>query len=225
VLVGFGFLTKMLQAVLVLPAFALAYLVAAPTPLRRRWWQLLAGGAALLVSAGWWVAVVELWPAASRPYIGGSQHNSVLELIFGYNGLGRITGAETGSVGGGNGAGRWGATGLTRLFDFENGGQVSWLVPAAMVLLAAGLWLRRHTRRDHPARHRPGPGRPRQPRRSQWRRWDRPQRGDRQLGGEHLHRHDSRRRHRLRPDGRHHLTGSATHACPAPYPPGRPGSC
>ena len=54
---------------------------------------------------------MQLWPAASRPYIGGSQTNSVVELIFGYNGLGRITGNETGSVvaGGAGQAGAWGA--------------------------------------------------------------------------------------------------------------------
>ena len=39
--VGFGFLTKMLQALLVVPAFALAYLLAAPTAVRRRIVQLL----------------------------------------------------------------------------------------------------------------------------------------------------------------------------------------
>jgi hypothetical protein len=69
--VGFGFLTKMLQALLVVPAFALVYLVAAPTPLRRRMGQLLLAGVALVVSAGWWVAIVQLVPAADRPYIGG----------------------------------------------------------------------------------------------------------------------------------------------------------
>ena len=106
VCIGFAFLTKMLQALLVVPGFALVYLVAAPTSLRRRLWQLLAAGAALVVAAGWWVAIVELWPAASRPYIGGSQDNSVLELIFGYNGFGRLTGNETGSVVGGGPAGR-----------------------------------------------------------------------------------------------------------------------
>jgi 4-amino-4-deoxy-L-arabinose transferase-like glycosyltransferase len=52
-LVGFGFLTKMLQALLVVPAFALVYLVATPAPLRRRLWQLAAAGVALLLSAGW----------------------------------------------------------------------------------------------------------------------------------------------------------------------------
>src|SRR6188472_2779713 len=35
-LVGLGFLTKMLQALLVVPALALVYLVAAPSPVRRR---------------------------------------------------------------------------------------------------------------------------------------------------------------------------------------------
>lgn len=84
--------------------------------------------------------------ASSRPYIGGSQNNSFLELTFGYNGLGRINGDETGSVGGGGGAGgsgRWGATGWDRMFDSEIGGQISWLLPAALILLVAGLWATR----------------------------------------------------------------------------------
>jgi 4-amino-4-deoxy-L-arabinose transferase-like glycosyltransferase len=137
--VGFGFLAKMLQAFLILPALALAYLVAAPTSLPRRLAQLAAAGGAVLVSAGWWVLAVVLTPASARPYIGGSQHNSVLELTLGYNGLGRLTGDETGSVGGGPGGG-WGQTGWSRLFDAEIGGQVAWLVPAALILLAAGFW-------------------------------------------------------------------------------------
>src|SRR5262245_66627109 len=61
--VGFGFLTKMLQAFLVVPAFVLVYLLAAPTPVRRRLGQLLLAGVALVVSSGWWVAIVELIPA------------------------------------------------------------------------------------------------------------------------------------------------------------------
>jgi 4-amino-4-deoxy-L-arabinose transferase-like glycosyltransferase len=140
-LVGAGFLTKMLQALLVVPALAVVYLVAAPTTVRRRIGHLLAAGLALLVSAGWWVAIVELVPASARPYIGGSQHNSIFELILGYNGLGRLTGDETGSVGGGGfgGTGMWGQTGLGRLFDSEIGGQVAWLLPAALILLVAGL--------------------------------------------------------------------------------------
>jgi 4-amino-4-deoxy-L-arabinose transferase-like glycosyltransferase len=151
VCVGLGFLTKMLQAFLVLPAFALVYLVAAPMPLRRRLGQLVVAGLALVASAGWWVAIVELWPASSRPYIGGSQNNSVLELILGYNGLGRLTGEEVGSVtgvpAGGNGGGMWGQTGWSRLFDNEIGGQIAWLVPAALLFLGALLWLGRRAPR------------------------------------------------------------------------------
>jgi 4-amino-4-deoxy-L-arabinose transferase-like glycosyltransferase len=137
VLIGVAFLTKTLQAMLVVPGFALVYLVAAPTSLGRRFRHVLAAGGALLVSAGWWVAIVELVPASARPYIGGSQTNSVWELIWGYNGLGRLTGDETGSVGGGGG--NWGATGISRLFGSEIGGQVAWLLPAALALLVAGL--------------------------------------------------------------------------------------
>jgi 4-amino-4-deoxy-L-arabinose transferase-like glycosyltransferase len=145
--VGFGFLAKMLQALLVVPAFALVWLVAAPTTLRRRIWQLLVAGAAMVAAAGWWVAIVELIPASSRPYIGGSQTNSVLELAFGYNGFGRITGNERGSVGFGNGTGPafGGPARLTRLFGAEMGGQISWLIPAALILLAAFLWLTRRS--------------------------------------------------------------------------------
>src|SRR3954447_1996827 len=95
-LVGFGFLAKMLQALLVLPALGLTYLLAGPPPLRRRIVQLLAGAGAMVVSAGWWVAAVQLWPASSRPYIGGSQDNSIWNLMFGYNGFGRLTGDEPG---------------------------------------------------------------------------------------------------------------------------------
>jgi 4-amino-4-deoxy-L-arabinose transferase-like glycosyltransferase len=105
-LLGLGYLTKMLQAFLVLPAFALAYLWAAQLSLGRRLWQLLAGGAALVASAGWWVAIDLLTPAADRPYVGGSTNNNILQLTFGYNGLGRLTGSE--NMGGGGAPSRLG---------------------------------------------------------------------------------------------------------------------
>jgi 4-amino-4-deoxy-L-arabinose transferase-like glycosyltransferase len=147
VAIGFGFLTKMLQAFLVLPAFALVYLVAAPTSLRRRILQVLAGAVAVVVSAGWWVAAVALWPASSRPYIGGSTDNSALELALGYNGLGRIFGGSgNGNGGGGGGGGNTmfgGGTGITRLFGQSFGLEISWLLPAALIALVAGLWFTR----------------------------------------------------------------------------------
>jgi 4-amino-4-deoxy-L-arabinose transferase-like glycosyltransferase len=134
--IGFAFLTKTLQAFLVLPAFTVVYLIAANAPLRRRIWQLCVAAGAMLPAGGWWVAIVQLVPAADRPYVGGSTNDSFLQLTFGYNGFGRLTGDETGSVGGGNG---WGATGLGRMFGSEVGAQVAWLLPVALVLLAAGL--------------------------------------------------------------------------------------
>jgi 4-amino-4-deoxy-L-arabinose transferase-like glycosyltransferase len=143
-MVGLGFLTKMLQALLVVPVFALVYLICAPTGIWRRVWQLLLAGAAMIVSAGWWVAIVQLTPAKDRPYIGGSQHNSILELTLGYNGFGRLTGNETGSVGGGGAGGQggnWGATGWTRLFTADMGGQIAWLMPAALLLMLAAIAL------------------------------------------------------------------------------------
>ncbi|MFI9170471.1 ArnT family glycosyltransferase [Streptomyces lincolnensis] len=151
VAIGFAFLAKTLQAFLILPPLAIVYAVCAPVPVRRRLGQLAAATLALVVSGGWWVAIVELWPASSRPYIGGSQNNSFLELTFGYNGLGRLNGEETGSVGGGGGGGggtgQWGETGWDRMFNSEIGGQISWLLPAALILLVAGLWATRKARR------------------------------------------------------------------------------
>jgi len=149
VAIGFAFLAKTLQAFLILPPLAIVYAVCAPVPVKKRLGQLAAATAALIVSGGWWVAIVELWPASSRPYIGGSQNNSFLELTFGYNGLGRLNGDETGSVGGGggNGGGQWGETGWDRMFNSEIGGQISWLLPAALILLVAGLWATRKARR------------------------------------------------------------------------------
>jgi 4-amino-4-deoxy-L-arabinose transferase-like glycosyltransferase len=146
--VGLAFLAKMLQAFLVLPALGLTYLLFARTPLGQRLLHLLGAFAAMVVAGGWWVAIVEMWPAGSRPYIGGSQDNSILELTLGYNGLGRLSGDETGSVGGvGGQGGQWGSTGIGRLFNAEIGGQVAWLLPAALVLGAAALWFARANRR------------------------------------------------------------------------------
>src|SRR3954453_22807553 len=177
--VGFAFLAKMMQSFLPLPAFVLVYLICAPTSLRRRLLQLVGALGVLLVSAGWWIAAVELWPASSRPYIGGSENNSILELVFGYNGLGRIFGGEGNGGGGGGGraseagaggfpggaeaAGGFpgapgegmpggggmfgGEAGIGRLFGTSFGTQISWLLPAALILLVAALWFTRRAPR------------------------------------------------------------------------------
>jgi 4-amino-4-deoxy-L-arabinose transferase-like glycosyltransferase len=158
-MIGFAFLAKMLQAFLVVPAFALVYLYAAPTGLWRRLRQLLAGGVAIVVSAGWWVAIVALWPAGSRPFIDGSPDNNIFNLITGYNGLQRIfsgggpgggAAGVAGGVGGGGaggGANFSGSTGVFRLFNDLMGGQAAWLLPASLLALGVVLWLRRRAPR------------------------------------------------------------------------------
>ncbi|GAA5146035.1 glycosyltransferase family 39 protein [Nocardioides marinquilinus] len=137
-LVGLGFLTKMLQAFLVLPALALTYLLCAAVPWGRRVAHLGVAAVTTVVGGSWWLIAVDLWPADSRPWIGGSQHNSVLELVVGYNGLGRLTGDQVGAVSGPQG---WGHNTLLRLLDPTTGGQAAWLLPAATVLGVAALWL------------------------------------------------------------------------------------
>lgn len=145
--IGFGFLAKMLQALLVTPIFAVVFLIAADLPLAQRLRRLAAGALALLFSAGWYLLLVELWPAGSRPYIGGSQENSILELTLGYNGLGRLTGDEVGGLGNLNHDVGWG-----RLLGSQMGGEIGWLLPAAVIVLAAGLWLTRRAVRTDPLR-------------------------------------------------------------------------
>ena len=155
-LIGFAFLAKMMQAFLVVPGFAAAYLWAGPPRLGKRIWQTLLMGAGIVAGAGWWILAAQLTPAADRPYFGGSTTNSILQLAIGYNGLGRLTGDETGSVGpgagngqggGGQGASFGGATGIFRLFHAEFGGQISWLLPAALISLAAMAWVSRRAAR------------------------------------------------------------------------------
>jgi 4-amino-4-deoxy-L-arabinose transferase-like glycosyltransferase len=179
VLLGLGFLGKMLAGFLALPALALAYLVCGPAKLGRRIWQLLVGAAALLLTAGWWVAIVFLTPAADRPFVGSTSNNNILSLTFGYNGLSRLTGnrgglpggagrapgrglggaagdaargpggfgGRGGGGGGGGGGALGGGSGLTRLFGSEWGGQISWLIPAALIAFAVMLWVSRRAAR------------------------------------------------------------------------------
>ncbi|MFT4218142.1 MAG: glycosyltransferase family 39 protein [Micropruina sp.] len=138
-LIGLGFLAKMLQAFVILPSLVLAYAIGAPASWRKKVVDLLTAFGAMVLAFGWWVAIVELVPESWRPYIGGSQTNSILELTFGYNGLGRLNGDETGSVG--NASGRWGQLGLLRMFTTVSGEMVSWLIPAALLLGLAALLL------------------------------------------------------------------------------------
>jgi 4-amino-4-deoxy-L-arabinose transferase-like glycosyltransferase len=148
VCVGLGFETKMGVALLVVPGIALAWLWLAPAVRGRlhALRQLLTGGAAMVAVGGAWPLLVELTPAADRPWISGTSDNRVLSLIFEYNGLGRVDG-QTGGPGGGAGMGGnmfGGATGPARLLNAALGGQAGWLLGFAVVgglaiLLATGL--------------------------------------------------------------------------------------
>ncbi|MFC7340834.1 glycosyltransferase family 39 protein [Saccharopolyspora griseoalba] len=157
-LIGCGFLTKMLQAWMVLPAFAAAYLICSRHGWVRRLADLGVAAAVLFVSSFWWVLATEMWPSP-KPYIGGSTDGSALDLVFGYNGFGRILGGEGNGAGGGpggggpggGGAGFSGSSGVLRMFNDQLAGQISWLLPLCALLLVTMLVVGvRHWRSEQP---------------------------------------------------------------------------
>jgi len=142
--VGCGFLTKMLQAWIIVPALVAAYLAGTSGPLRRRLLDVLGAGLVLVVSSFWWIALYDWWPGA-KPYMGGSKDGSAWDLVFGYNGFGRLAGS--GGSGGGDGGMMvvWngeqimssfgGDPGPGRMFNDLVGGQISWLLPLSLLVL------------------------------------------------------------------------------------------
>ena len=106
VFVGLGFNIKMLEAYLVVPAYGLLYLLAAPRRLRIRIAHLALAGLLMLTISLSWVVAVDLTPASQRPYVGSSQDNSELSLALGYNGierlLGQLFGRNSGNTNTGN---------------------------------------------------------------------------------------------------------------------------
>ncbi len=150
-LVGLAFTTKFLQAFLVLPAFTLVWAVAAPGGWRRRVVGLAVSAASVAITSAAWIAAVMIVPPDARPYIGGSTTNSVLDLVLGYDGLGRIFGGSASPASGGQGGMFGGAAGLLRLFNDQFAGQVSWLIPFGLVALASGLATRIRAGRTNPA--------------------------------------------------------------------------
>jgi 4-amino-4-deoxy-L-arabinose transferase-like glycosyltransferase len=145
--VGLGFETKMLIALTVVPGTALAYLLIAPRGRLRAMRQLLAGGAAMVAVGGAWPALVALTPAADRPWVSGTSDNSILSLIFEYNGLGRVDG-QSGGPGGVGGNMFGGSTGPLRLLNSALGGQAGWLLGFALVSGLAILLATRLRRSD-----------------------------------------------------------------------------
>jgi 4-amino-4-deoxy-L-arabinose transferase-like glycosyltransferase len=145
--IGLAFLTKYLQAYLVLPGYALVFGFSANTTLRRRIVGLLIALATVLVASGWWVAIVALLPVGGKPFIGGSTSGSPLDLIFGYDGLGRIFGGGSGPGGGIGGGGFSGEVGPLHLFNDQFFGEIAWFIPPAILGLVAGLYRRRWAER------------------------------------------------------------------------------
>jgi 4-amino-4-deoxy-L-arabinose transferase-like glycosyltransferase len=165
--VGLAFQAKMLQAWLVLPALAVAYLVAAPPPLRVRLSRLLIAGAVTVVVSLSWMSVVSLVPAHERPYVDGTHNDSVFSQVFDYNGAARLSGSNT-----------FAGTGtppafLVGLFDVGSpllnparsvppswhrllggvfGRDDGWLLPAALIAAVAVLLARRRAGRRDPLR-------------------------------------------------------------------------
>jgi len=92
IIVGIGFNIKMLEAYLVVPAYGLLYLLAAPRSIWKRIGHLALAGLVLLGVSFSWIAAVDLTPASQRPYVDSTQDNSELSLALGYNGIERLLG-------------------------------------------------------------------------------------------------------------------------------------
>jgi 4-amino-4-deoxy-L-arabinose transferase-like glycosyltransferase len=128
--VGVGFNIKMLEAFLVLPAFYVLYLLAAPVSWPRRMIHLGLVTVVIVAASLPWVAAVDLTPAAKRPYVGSSSFDTETDLIVGWNGVERVVGSDKGV----------GPPGPLRFLDPELAGQIGWLLPLAIVGLALASW-------------------------------------------------------------------------------------
>lgn len=140
--VAAAFQVKMLEAWMVYPAMAVAYLVAAPRAVRTRVWHVLVSGVVSVAASLWWIVLVTLSPATDRPWVGNTTDDSAWSMVFGYNGFGRITGGQGTFV-----ANFAGDPGLGRLVGSQVGVDVAWFLPLAVVAGVLGIVLgTRHLR-------------------------------------------------------------------------------
>jgi 4-amino-4-deoxy-L-arabinose transferase-like glycosyltransferase len=142
--IGLSFQFYMLEAWAVWPALAAAYLCTAQS-WRRRIGHVVAAGAVSAVASLWWVAIVALIPAGSRPYVGSTLGDDPWEMVFGYNGLGRFGATNDSAAYESFTPPFSGGPGILRLFNAQLAGQIAWLIPAALVALIV-LWLLRFPR-------------------------------------------------------------------------------
>jgi 4-amino-4-deoxy-L-arabinose transferase-like glycosyltransferase len=173
--VGLAFQAKMVQAWLVLPALAAAYLLAAPAErLRTRIGHVTVAGVITVLVSLSWMTVVSLVPAHDRPYVDGSPNDSVYQQVFEYNGLARLGGHPLTSAAGPpatflvtllqeqqsiNFASASFHPSWHRLLSGPIGRDGSWLLPAALLGAIAVLSKRRtnsgeqdHSEQDHTER-------------------------------------------------------------------------
>jgi 4-amino-4-deoxy-L-arabinose transferase-like glycosyltransferase len=123
-MIGIGFNIKMMEAYLVLPAFSLLWLSEHSLSWRQKLKHISFAGLIISAVSLAWAVIVDLSPVNQRPYIGSTKHNSVLELMFQHNGADRFNGVNN----------------PFRLFTPDLGGQISWLLPFAVVSGVFMLW-------------------------------------------------------------------------------------
>ncbi len=163
--VGLAFQAKMTVAWLVLPALACAYLLAAPAVrARTRVAHLLAAGAVTLLVSLSWIAVVSLVPKHDRPYVDGTQNDSLFSQTFEYNGSARLGGSNVFAGAGhpaaflvhlseaGSAPTHRSAPGPARLLSGVFGRDDGWLLPAALIAAVTVLFARRRESRRDPLR-------------------------------------------------------------------------
>lgn len=156
-IIGIGFNIKMGEAFLVIPAIYITYFLSSSATFKKKTQHLVAGSVVLILISLSWAFIVDLVPASNRPFVGSSTHNSMIELIVGYNGLKRVgLGNRSASVtknnipngqnesanntsnsstdGGGFGMGYSSRAGIARLFSNDNlSDQISWILPFALL--------------------------------------------------------------------------------------------
>ncbi len=98
-LMGIAFNVKMLQAFMILPALYLYYWIATNIGWKKKLAHLGIATVFLAVFTLIWPLSVDMTNSSNRPYEGGSETNSALELAFGYNGTQRLLGQTTGTGG------------------------------------------------------------------------------------------------------------------------------
>jgi 4-amino-4-deoxy-L-arabinose transferase-like glycosyltransferase len=157
-LVGMAFLIKLAEALLIVPACALAYGCYAPEALKLRLAKLLLAGIVIAGVGGSWVLAAQIASGPDGPYVISGAGGGELSVIFGTNGLGRLLpGAiktteqlavplrrapivDYPALGAGGSSNEVGPPGPLRLLGRRMAGQISWFLPIAFIGLAIACW-------------------------------------------------------------------------------------